>query len=229
MGSEAPARARYLNERDRMSHVPEDVIGNRNLPSWILDIKPPQSRTRVLYNRSLALWYRACKSSHDAFCMCGDWRSHFVDIANLQKDAATQTDTPTTSTAQASGNFDLKSLLGVTTPSKPLSPKSILRKPTTDDLLYLSPSVSAEFAPKKKKQKTKHLDRQLPIWCTPEMDFGEDDSDTDRDIDEDTCSVLGMPWGIGPTARVRYEDEEGTVFTSSSGEDSSIATRGTTW
>lgn len=211
-----------------MSHVPGTPIGNPHPRCTVLDSYPSSVRNRVLYNRSLALWYRSCRSSHDAFCLCGNWRSHF-EFAPETSEKSQQTDTDTAKGTQDTGNFDVRSLLNLTTPTKSVSPKSILRKPTTDDLLYLSPDVSKDFAPKKKKQKTRHLDRQLPVWCTPEMDFGEDDSDTDRDIDEDSFTILGMPYGIGPTARVRYEDEDGTVFTNSSGEDSTITTRGTTW
>lgn len=188
--------------------------------------KSHRSWDRADYNRRIALWITSCRLSHGAVCSCPNWKAHLLTYTDPIEKAAATTQTennstgsdrnaPTQETQNVSAyNFD--SLMKVITQPAQTPPiKSILKKPTVDDLLYLSPDIRPYFTPQKKKRKRRHLEPDIPPWYSPEMVGDGDDTDSEEDFVADPTTA-GIPTGVSPVGRVRFEDDAGQVYESSS-------------
>lgn len=194
-------------------------IGTRNGVSS----KSHRAWDRATYNRNIAIWISSCRLLHSTVCSCDQWKRHFLPPSMLlpHKNAQTQTESSGTTDDRAQANtpgqvsaYNFDSLVKcLTQPQTPI--KSILKRPTTEDLLWLSPDVRAGFTPKTYKRKARNLEPDLPPWYTPEMVSSGEDADTEDDGPGDpfTDAVRG---GTSPIGHVRFTDEHGTIYDSRS-------------
>lgn len=171
---------------------------------------------RANYNRNIAVWISCCRILHSTVCSCDNWKAHFLpkSLLSPQKNAATQTEAGGNSTQNPTDSqvsrYNFDSLINcLTQPATPV--KSILKRPTTDDLLWLSPDVRSGFTPRKAKRKTRHLEPDLPPWCTPEMVSSGDEADTEEDGPGDPFTDA-VRAGVSPIGRVRFIGEDGAVY-----------------